>query len=228
MKLEKIRKQRKHNRWLDGLFEKNPILVGGLALPFAVMVSTSLKNALAISLVLAFSIIPTVVFSCFVGKYMSRWISIMVYTVFSMIFVLLSIPVLQMISPEIVTVLGIYIPIMAVNSLLFVLCKKHGKEGADPIRALFDGIVYSLGFTIAISLIGFFREFLGNHTIWGIPIVMGFKINGLQTAFAGFITVALFAALAKVIKRAHLCLMLKLADRENTAALISEAENASV
>ena len=43
-----------------------------------------------------------------------------------------------------------------------------------PILSAFDGIGMGLGFTVALALIGSFRELLGAGTIFGIQIIAGF------------------------------------------------------
>ena len=48
MKLERVRAVRKRSRWFDGLLTHNPVLVGGMAIPFAVVITTSLKNSVSI------------------------------------------------------------------------------------------------------------------------------------------------------------------------------------
>ena len=52
MKLERVRAVRKRSRWFDGLLTHNPVLVGGMAIPFAVVITTSLKNSVSISILL--------------------------------------------------------------------------------------------------------------------------------------------------------------------------------
>ena len=79
MNLARIRTYRKHSRWSDGLFWKNPVLIGGLALPLAIIVSHNLKSAAAISILMACSLIPTVLFALLIGRRLPQWIASMLY-----------------------------------------------------------------------------------------------------------------------------------------------------
>ncbi|MFR9189381.1 MAG: Rnf-Nqr domain containing protein [Anaerotruncus massiliensis (ex Togo et al. 2019)] len=80
MKLEKLKRARRRGRWFDGIFGRNPVLCCGLALPFAVMVTTSLRSSVSISILLACSLIPTVLLASLVGRFLPRWFSPVVYT----------------------------------------------------------------------------------------------------------------------------------------------------
>ena len=207
MRLEKLRKRKKHSRWLEGIFSKNPVFVKGLALPFAIMITTNLKNAVALSIIFACVLIPTVLLASLTGKYLPRWLSTILYSLFAMALVIASIPLIQLISPEIGDSLGIYIPIIAVNAVLQMLCLRYSEENAYPVvMALVDAVTYSIGLFLALCLIAALREYFGSGTLWGISIQLPFQLSGLQIAFSGFILTAFFSALFRFIKRFLLCL----------------------
>ena len=72
MKLERVKAVRKRSRWFDGLLTHNPVLVGGMAIPFAVVITTSLKNSVSISILLACSLVPTVLLASLAGARLPR------------------------------------------------------------------------------------------------------------------------------------------------------------
>lgn len=202
MKLEELKMRRKRSRYFEGLFAKNPVLIGGLALPFAIMISTNLKNSVSISILLACSLIPTVLLAVLIGSYLPKWFAPVIYAMVSMGLVIACTPLILPISPEISDSLGIYIPIISINSLLLTLCERYSGSTRRPsVMALVDSISYSLGFAVAICMIACLRELFGNNTIWGIPVSLPVKIGGLQIAFAGFIFTAFFSALFRFVKR---------------------------
>ena len=222
MRLEKLRKRKKHSRWLEGIFSKNPVFVKGLALPFAIMITTNLKNAVALSIIFACVLIPTVLLASLTGKYLPRWLSPIFYSLFAMALVIASIPLIQPISPEIGDSLGIYIPIIAVNAVLQMLCLRYSEENAYPVvMALVDAVTYSIGLFLALCLIAALREYFGSGTLWGISMQLPFQLSGLQIAFSGFILTAFFTALFRFIKRFLLCLTCRRLSRpaEGTATL---------
>lgn len=207
MKLEKIRKHRKFSRWIEGVLSANPVLVGGLALPFAVMVTNNLKNSVSVSIILACSLIPTVLLASLIGKYLPKWIAPMVYALVSMLLVIAAVPLILPISPEIVDSLGIYIPIIAVNTILSSLCARHARSSHSPALALADALSYSVGFALAMVLIACIREPLSNNTLWGVPFALPFKASGFQIGFSGFILAAFLAALFRFVKRMYRMLL---------------------
>lgn len=206
MRYEKLRKHKRHDRWLEGLFSRNPVLVCGLALPFAVMITNTLKTSAAVSVLLACSLIPTVLLSALIGKYLPAWVSPIVYTLFSAVLVIAATPLVSFISPEVLNALGIYIPIISINTVTLTLCARAGRDGAQPSLVAADAFSYSVGFALAMAAIGSVRELLGNNTIWGLPVTMPVKLDGVQVAFAGFIVTAFLAALFRFIRRCVLCL----------------------
>ena len=197
MKLEKLKRARRRGRWFDGI-------CCGLALPFAVMVTTSLRSSVSISILLACSLIPTVLLASLVGRFLPRWFSPVVYTLFAMVVVVACVPLILPISPEVADSLGIYVPILSINTILLTLCARYERPADRPVMALVDAAAYSLGFALAMCLIAFFRELLGAGSLWGVPVPLPFKAEGVQIAFAGFIAVALLSALVRFLRRAAL------------------------
>lgn len=204
MKLEKLKRARRRGRWFDGIFGRNPVLCCGLALPFAVMVTTSLRSSVSISILLACSLIPTVLLASLVGRFLPRWFSPVVYTLFAMVVVVACVPLILPISPEVADSLGIYVPILSVNTILLTLCARYERPADRPVMALVDAAAYSLGFALAMCLIAFFRELLGAAPCGGVPVPLPSKAEGVQIAFAGFIAVALLSALVRFLRRAAL------------------------
>lgn len=200
MNLEKLRIHKAHSRWLEGVFYQNPVLVRGLALPFAIMITSNLKNGVAISILMACSLIPCVLLSTLVGQKLPKWIILMICALFSMVLIMASLPLVMPISPEITDSLGIYIPILSLNSILSFLCLRHRKN-PHTILALVDALTYSAGFALALCIISGLRELFGANTLWGIPVQLPLKLSGLQYAFSGFIVTALLCAFFQAFGR---------------------------
>lgn len=204
MKLESLKRARKLSRWADGLFLKNPIFVCGLALPFAVMVTGSLKTAVAISILLTCSLIPTVLIATMFGRYLPAWFEPILYALFSMAMVICSVPIITLISPDITDSLGIYAPILSVNTIMLTLCDRYSGKVFRPAMALADSICYSAGFAVAICLIAVVRELLGSGTLWGVAVRLPFTASGISIAFSGFLITAFGCAAMRFLKRVAL------------------------
>lgn len=124
MKLEKLKRARRRGRWFDGIFGRNPVLCCGLALPFAVMVTTSLRSSVSISILLACSLIPTVLLASLVGRFLPRWFSPVVYTLFAMVVVVACVPAHPCPLPRGRRLAGHLCAILSVNTILLTLCAR--------------------------------------------------------------------------------------------------------
>ena len=72
--------------------------------------------------------------------------------------------------PSLNASLGIYIPLIVVNCIILGRAESFAsKNGA--VLSFFDGVGMGLGFTIALTVIGAFRELLGAGTIFGTKIM---------------------------------------------------------
>ncbi|MDO4554669.1 MAG: electron transport complex subunit E [Lachnospiraceae bacterium] len=71
--------------------------------------------------------------------------------------------------PSLNASLGLYIPLIVVNCIILGRAESYASKNG-PIESAFDGLGMGLGFTIALTLLGAFREFLGAGTIFDIPI----------------------------------------------------------
>lgn len=200
MNLKNIKLQRERSRLLEGICTKNPIFVRGLALPFAVMITTNLKNAVALSILFACSLIPCVLLCSLLHQRLPKWGTLMVCSLLTMLLIMSAIPLVVPIAPEITDSLGIYVPILAVNSVLSFLCLRHRKN-KNILFALTDSVCYSVGFALALCLISALRELGGSNTLWGISMHLPIKMSGLQVAFSGFIVTAFLCALFQAVGR---------------------------
>lgn len=72
--------------------------------------------------------------------------------------------------PALYSALGIYIPLIVVNCIILGRAESYAMKN-KPLVSAFDGIGMGLGFTIALVLIGAFRELLGAGTIFGMQIL---------------------------------------------------------
>jgi electron transport complex protein RnfE len=73
--------------------------------------------------------------------------------------------------PELNKQLGIYIPLIVVNCIIFARAEMFAQKNG-PVLSVLDGIGMGAGFTIAITVIGSVREILGAGTWMGIPVTV--------------------------------------------------------
>ena len=99
------------------------------------------------------------------------------------------------------TVLGIYLPLLAVESAII---KRMESPDLEPVGEAFRrGINNSVGLCIAVLLVGFMRELLGAGTAFGHVVMTTAPLPIVQQPAGGFILLGLIAALWTGIANAY-------------------------
>lgn len=190
------RKNRKSMSAFDPIWYKNPVITYGLAIAPIVVVGNSLKNAVTLSVVMLFLVLPTFLISGLVKK---RFKFIGRIALYVLITATIMVPILQIIHhsfPDIYDNMGVYLPLMVVNTLLLSKCRETaGNEKLG--ESFMDALASIVGFAIVICLVGAVRELLGSGTLWGLPIMTGLKIPAILLPFSGFLLIGMLAALRK-------------------------------
>ena len=182
----------------EKVFSSNPVLVSGLVLGPVVMCASSLKNAAALSIAFALIIIPVLLFASTAGRALPAPARIPAYVLLAAAMLIPIEMLVSYISPIIFDALGIYLPLLAVNSVV-VAYTGRAAEKEGPAAALMDGVFFSLGFALAVGLLGLVREFLGSGSLWGVA-VSDFKASAALLPFSGFILLGFMAAAIQGIK----------------------------
>jgi Na+-transporting NADH:ubiquinone oxidoreductase subunit NqrD len=80
MQLASVRKYNKVARRLRGLLMENPVLYGGLALPFAISATFSLQNGVALSIMMALTTLPVLLAASLIRRRIPRPFRIITYS----------------------------------------------------------------------------------------------------------------------------------------------------
>ena len=78
--------------------------------------------------------------------------------------------VMQAFVPDLYATLGLFIPLVVVNCLILGRAEAFAAKNG-PVASMFDGIGMGLGFTIALTILGGVREFLGTGKLFDIAIL---------------------------------------------------------
>ena len=195
MKLQRIRKLHRFFHDTEGLFGANAVLAAGLGLPFVIIASGTLKNAAAISLSTYCAIVPSVIVGALIAKKASEWIKWMIIPCVALLGAYLSRFIIRELSPAIFDSLGMYLPLLAVNSMIFN--RSIGPNADRPLyRALASGILYCGGFALVTLTVAAIREFLGSGSLWGVAL-SPYKFPAALTVFSGFILLGFLMAGAR-------------------------------
>ncbi len=188
-------------RLYNGLIKENPTFVLTLGMCPTLAVTTSAVNGLGMGLttmvVLAFS---NLFISC-LRKMIPNRVRIPAFIVIIASFVTAVQLLLEAYLPFLNHSLGVYIPLIVVNCIILGRAESYAYSN-PPIPSLFDGIGMGLGFTVALTLIGICREFLGAGTIFNYSIMPdGFTPIGIFVAAPGaFFVLAALTAFQNYLK----------------------------
>ena len=88
-------------------------------------------------------------------------------------------------------ILGLFIPLIVTNCAIFGRAESYAAKNA-PIASLIDGISTGLGFTLALVLLGAFREIIGQGTLFNhASLLLGPHFSWLSITvlpgYAGFL-----------------------------------------
>ena len=194
---------REHKRvfdTVDGFLLKNTVLEKGLVVAPVVVVSSSLKNSVALAL--AFSILTfcTVLLSSFISKKIPHTLRVIMAVLFAGALYIPTAMLVELWFPGVVYQLGVFLPLMTTNSLIVWRSESrfHKEKKAQMTVDLFFHI---LGFWAVICVIGAVREIWGNGTLWNYPVeFIQNPVSGILLPFSGFILVGFLAALLHKLK----------------------------
>ena len=182
-----------------GITWDNMVLSSLMVISPVIVCGDTLRNAEA--LVYAFSSITmlSVCIASFVPKKLPYALKVIIYALISsLVFIPVKVAA-QEFYPGIVLRVGIYFPLLAVNSLIvFQTEAKFFKLKKIPM--FFTVLFYVIGFDIVMLLTGIIREFLAYGTINGTVTDVDMLISGLSQPFGGFIFLGLMCGLYRKIR----------------------------
>lgn len=174
------------------IFINNPVLVEGLALAPVIAAAVTLRNAVMLSVMILGLTIPTRFFGNLLIGYIPQRLRAMIYALMACICYIPGYMLLSWIFGVRVINLGIYLPMLVVDSILISRTEIPQREPVA--ESLLNGIRTAFGFAVAVSLVGAVREITGSGSIWGIMILETAPIPIIATATGGFIAVAVLCA----------------------------------
>ena len=155
--------------FVNGFIKENPTFVLLLGMCPTLGTTGSAINGMSMGLATASVLIFSNMAIAAIRNIVPDKVRIPAYIVVIASFVSLLQMLMQAYVPDLYSTLGIFIPLIVVNCILLgraeAFASKHGV-----IDSLFDGLGIGLGFTVALTLLGSVREFLGTGKVFGLAI----------------------------------------------------------
>ena len=157
-------------RVLNGLIVENPTLVLLIGMCPSLAITTCAINGIYMGLATTFVLALSNLVIALIRKVVPDTVRIPSFIVVIASFVTLVDLVMHAYMPDMYATLGVYIPLIVVNCIIFGRAEAYAsKNGVVP--SFFDGIGMGLGFTCAITIIGLVREIIGVGTIFSVPFM---------------------------------------------------------
>ena len=154
----------------NGILKENPTFVLLLGMCPTLATTTSAINGLSMGLATMSVLICTnFVISC-IKNIVPDMVRIPSFIVVIASLVTILQMVMQAFVPGLYATLGLFIPLIVVNCLILGRAEAFAAKNG-PVASMFDGIGMGLGFTIALTVLGGVREFLGTGKLFDIAIL---------------------------------------------------------
>ena len=186
----------------NGIIKENPTFVLMLGMCPTLAVTTSAINGMGMGLTTMTVLIMSNFVISALRKIIPSRMRIPAYIVIVASLVTVVQLLLQAYIPSLYDTLGIYIPLIVVNCIILGRAESYASKN-PVLPSIFDGLGMGLGFTIALSLLGGFREILGAGTILGINIPHWDGIGIFVMAPGAFFVLAALIAIQNQIRISH-------------------------
>jgi electron transport complex protein RnfE len=167
----------------DGIVNENPIFVKLIALCPLLAVTTSATNAVAMGLsTTAVMICACAAISIF-RKLIINEIRIAAFVVIVASFVTILQLVMEAYAPSMYEALGIFIPLIVVNCIVFSRIESFASKN-KVLPSAVDALGMGLGFTLGLLTVGLIRELLGSGSVFGFELFKNSSSNMLIMVMA--------------------------------------------
>ena len=157
-------------RLYNGIIKENPTFVMMLGMCPTLAVTTSCINGLGMGLTTLVVLALSNLMISLLRKFIPDGVRVPAFIVVVASFVTIVQFMLEAYLPALNESLGIYIPLIVVNCI--ILGRAEAYASKNPVLpSAFDGLGMGLGFTIALTLLGAVREFLGTGKIFDLTIL---------------------------------------------------------
>ena len=183
-----------------GFFKENPILVLVLGTCPTLATSTSVLNGMGMGIATTFVLIGSNVVISLLSGIIPDKVRIPAFVVIIASFVTVVDLIMQAYTPDLYETLGIFIPLIVVNCI--VLGRVEAYASKNSVWSSFiDGAGMGLGFTMALGILGAFREIVGSGSILGHKFIPGDGILVFILAPGAFWALGYLIALINRMKR---------------------------
>jgi len=153
-----------HQDFIRGIWKENPVLIQLLGLCPTLAVTNTVKNSLAMAGATLFVLLGSSLLVSLLKKFIPHEVRISTYILIIATFVTVVDMSLHALAPEVYAEIGNFIALIVVNCM--ILGRQEAFASKRPVgRSLLDATGTGIGFTIALLMMGAFREIVGSGTL---------------------------------------------------------------
>jgi len=186
----------------NGIVTENPTFRLVLGACPTLAVTTSAINGLGMGAAATFVLICSNFVISLLRNFIPDKVRIPAFIVVICTFVTMVQLLMQAFIPSLYESLGIFIPLIVVNCIILARAEAFASKNS-PLPSAIDGLGMGLGFTIALVIMGSFRELIGNGSLFGTNI-LGTSYEPMLLivlAAGGFLTFGLMLGLFNLITK---------------------------
>ena len=189
------------NQWKNftkGILKENPLLVLILGTCPALATTSSAINGMSMGLATTFVIVMSNIAISLIKNVIPDKIRIPAYIVVIASFVTVVQLLMEAYMPALYDSLGLFIPLIVVNCIVLGRAEAFASKNTV-FSSMIDGFGMGIGFTFALTLLGFIRELLGNFSVFGNKFIQADGILVFVLAPGAFFGLAFLIALINKI-----------------------------
>jgi electron transport complex protein RnfE len=183
-----------------GFFKENPILVLVLGTCPTLATTSSSLNGLGMGIATTFVLVGSNVVISLLSSFIPDKVRIPAFIIVIASFVTVVDLVMQAYVPGLYEKLGIFIPLIVVNCIVLGRAEAFASKNSV-LSSLIDGAGMGLGFTMALGILGAFREIAGSGAIFGYKFIKGDGILVFILAPGAFFALGYLIALVNRIRK---------------------------
>ena len=177
----------------DGVITNNPTLKLVLGTCPTLALTTMAMNGIGMGAAVTFVLICSNVMISILRNVIPKQVRIPAFVLIIATFVTIVRLLLDKLLPDLYESLGLYLPLIVVNCIILARAESFASKNGV-IASAADGLFMGIGFTLALTLMGAFREILGSGAIFGVKL-WNFQIGFFASSAGSFFTYGLFIAL---------------------------------
>ncbi len=198
--METTKKSTVFTEFIKGIIKENPVFVTLLGMCPTLAVTISASNGLGMGAATLFVLVCSNFVISLLKNFVPKSVRLPCFIVVIASFVTLIEFILKGYFTSLYDSLGLFLSLITVNCIILGRAEAFASKNS-PIKSIFDGLGMGLGFTLALVLMGSFREILGAGTWFGMDLHLPLTMSIFISPAGGFFSLGVIIAVISMITK---------------------------